>query len=259
MNPTTHLFGKRKKRKADLPPAAAPSYIEDTHRPLHCLVFLLPLVVLYEIGTAWLHPDPAAADQSRVIAFLLFQRFLEVLGAGSVLLPGIAVVVILLVWHIATGEPWRVRVRTVLWMAAESVALGVPMIVLSSIVSSKAAPVLMTLSPQHAYMMDRLLLSVGAGIYEELIFRLMLISLLHLVMVDIAKVREQKAAVIIVMVAAVVFSLYHYLGPETFAWSSFAFRTIAGLYLGAIFVVRGFGIAVGAHAAYDIMVIISNS
>jgi hypothetical protein len=37
----------------------------------------------------------------------------------------------------------------------------------------------------------------------------------------------------------------------------FVFRTVAGLYFTLLFVLRGFGVAVGAHAGYDVLVGVS--
>jgi hypothetical protein len=39
-----------------------------------------------------------------------------------------------------------------------------------------------------------------------------------------------------------------------FDWYPFVFRTVAGLFFSALFIYRGFGIAAGTHAAYDMLV-----
>jgi membrane protease YdiL (CAAX protease family) len=57
-----------------------------------------------------------------------------------------------------------------------------------------------------------------------------------------------------VVISSLAFSLYHYLGSEPFSPQTFAFRTAAGFYFGAVFVFRGFGISAGSHAAYDVVV-----
>jgi membrane protease YdiL (CAAX protease family) len=41
---------------------------------------------------------------------------------------------------------------------------------------------------------------------------------------------------------------------EVFEWHSFVFRTLAGAFFSLVFFYRGFGIAAGAHAMYDILV-----
>jgi hypothetical protein len=69
-----------------------------------------------------------------------------------------------------------------------------------------------------------------------------------------------------VVVSAISFSLYHYqlplftfsglTGSEPFEWQSFIFRTLAGIYFGMIFLIRGFGLTAGAHASYDIIIVL---
>ena len=48
----------------------------------------------------------------------------------------------------------------------------------------------------------------------------------------------------------------HHVGPygEPFEGYNFLFRTVAGVYFALLFQLRGFGIAVGAHACYDVVV-----
>jgi membrane protease YdiL (CAAX protease family) len=58
------------------------------------------------------------------------------------------------------------------------------------------------------------------------------------------------------MVSALLFSAAHNIGPygETFQPFVFLFRAGAGFYFVALYRLRGFGIAVGAHAFYDVVV-----
>jgi hypothetical protein len=58
------------------------------------------------------------------------------------------------------------------------------------------------------------------------------------------------------LLAAVLFSLFHYIGPagDPFTLASFLQRTIAGIYFSAVFIGRGFGVTAASHAIYDILV-----
>jgi hypothetical protein len=58
-------------------------------------------------------------------------------------------------------------------------------------------------------------------------------------------------ATIAVLVSAAAFTLYH----QRHAWPEVTFFFLAGVYFGAIYVVRGFGIVVGVHALYDIITV----
>ncbi|MBI2796988.1 MAG: CPBP family intramembrane metalloprotease [Gemmatimonadetes bacterium] len=102
----------------------------------------------------------------------------------------------------------------------------------------------------------QLALSLGAGIYEELLFRVLLTgALLWFARVALGWGRG-TASVAAVIVSALVFSAFHYVGPygEPLQLASFTFRAIAGLWFSALFVLRGFGITAWAHALYDVWV-----
>ena len=87
------------------------------------------------------------------------------------------------------------------------------------------------------------------------IFRLALIPLCF------ATLRALKTPQILASAAAVtfsslLFSLAHHAGTpgEAFTWFAFVFRWLAGVYFAWVFVVRGFGVAVGTHTTYDVLV-----
>lgn len=234
-------------------------YMEDVRRPVSSLVFLLPLVVVYEIGTYWLAGNLSDAMVNRVIAFQLLRRFFELFGATSFYLPGLALLVILAAWQLATGESWKIRWRTVWGMGLESFMLAIPLVVLSHVRGSYVQSIQLAATVGGQSWMGDLFLSIGAGIYEELLFRLMLISLLSIVLIDLIRMPEGPAVFAIVMLSAALFSLYHYLGAEEFRWSLFMFRAVAGVYLAGAFFLRGFGITVGCHVIYDVLATMINN
>ena len=65
-----------------------------------------------------------------------------------------------------------------------------------------------------------------------------------------------SAELIVAPIAATVFSLAHYLGPlgDHFTLTSFVFRALAGLWFTLVYRLRGFAVAVYAHALYDLFV-----
>jgi hypothetical protein len=235
--------------------------MDDVHRPITCLMFLLPLVVLYELGVLYISGDIATNGTGRVIAFQLLQKFLALFGATGYYLPGLAILAILVAWQFASGDTWKFKPRTLAGMALESMMLAIPLLVLSHVASTYSMTMAASVgggAAQHPWL-GELLLSVGAGIYEELLFRLILISILSIILIDIFNVGEGPAIFTIVLVSAVIFSLYHYLGDEQFHLYSFVFRTMAGGYLAGVFILRGFGITVGCHVCYDIAAMLLNA
>ncbi len=99
--------------------------------------------------------------------------------------------------------------------------------------------------------------ALGAGLFEEAVFRLALVSLLALAFSRAClafAVPRMFGVVAAVTISAIVFAWFHHVGPrgDPFELPVFAFRLIAGMVLGVIFVIRGFAVVVYAHAAYDV-------
>ena len=229
-------------------------YLTRSRTPLASLVFVLPLIVIYEVGTALLLTEatPLGVAERRVVAFNWTRDALATFGAGGRLVAPAATIALLLGWHVFSHHPWRLRPGTVAGMAVESVLLALPFFLIARLtgwlLGLPNVFLLAGLSPgQEA------VLGVGAGVYEELIFRLVGFAVLHLLLNDVLKIRRPWDWVVTLAVTSVAFSLYHYLGAEPFALSSFTFRTLAGVYLGLVFLYRGFGVAAGTHAAYDVI------
>jgi hypothetical protein len=252
--------GKRSGKGAEetAPASKAPSaltlYFQSTERPFASLVFLLPMVVLYEVGTRLFAYDPLLDAEQRIIAFNLIQRFLYFFGASGRFLPALTVVAILLAWHIANKDAWKVRPLHLLGMAFESVILSIPLFLLA-LALSQYLPLRASLYATDTgvdSLLLRLTKSIGAGVYEELVFRLIAFTVLSLVLVDVLKIRKGWAFLVILATTSVSFSAYHYLGWEKYETQVFVFRTVAGLFFGIVFLCRGFGVTAGAHAVYDI-------
>jgi membrane protease YdiL (CAAX protease family) len=96
---------------------------------------------------------------------------------------------------------------------------------------------------------------VGAGIYEEVLFRLVLFYILGWLF-WLLGLTPLVSAVLVALVSAFLFSAAHHIGPygQPFNTYVFLFRVLAGLYFGLLYLLRGFGIAVGTHAFYDVLV-----
>jgi membrane protease YdiL (CAAX protease family) len=90
-----------------------------------------------------------------------------------------------------------------------------------------------------------------------MVFRLLGVTLLSLILRDLLGLPNRWALGLVLLTSGILFSLYHYLSPdEHFRSSTFIFRTAAGTYFGLLYVLRGFGITAGTHAAYDLVVVV---
>ncbi len=241
----------------------AGAYADASRQPLSILVFLLPLVVAYEIGLSLLLRSSEGVLTNKAHETLL--RFFEEFGiaaSGGLYLGGAAIVVVLLIWHLLTRDPWRIDPATPGLMAVESLLLSLPLIVLGVVVAGRldgavatggvgaAAPAGSDLASLG--ILSGLAISIGAGLYEELLFRMLLIAVLHTLLVDVGKTGSALGAGIAVVVSAAAFTWYHPVAGLAGGLLYF----LAGLYFGGVYVVRGFGIVVGAHACYDILIVL---
>ena len=100
---------------------------------------------------------------------------------------------------------------------------------------------------------QRAAMAAGAGVYEELAFRMVVMGGLHMLLSDVGGWRKPGAWVAAMVVSALLFAVYHPLrgADGAFQWWRFAFLVIGGDWFGTLYHWRGFGIAAGTHAAYD--------
>ncbi len=242
-----------------------PSYWDASRKPLQILAFLTPLILAYELGLAiFLRSSEGVLTNKAHQTLLLFFDTFGLTATGGLYLGGAAIIVVLVIWHLLTGDPWRVDPATPSLMAAESLALTIPLLVLALVIGGSTAATALSATGQSVQpdladmsLGAKLSISIGAGLYEELLFRMMLIAVLHTLLVDVGKMALPVGATIAVVVSAVAFAAYHPLrdAAGNLSLQRIVFYFLAGLYFGVIYVVRGFGIVVGTHAFYDVLVL----
>lgn len=221
-------------------------------RPLHALVFVAPLLVFFHVGVG-LYGTQLLAPQ-------LVRRFLEFFGASVGFLPALIIPAILLILHLARGDRWRIHPLAVAGMAGESALSVLPLLALTWLIGGRSATASTAQAP--GWLQDSLQ-AVGAGLYEEFVFRLVLMGLLLLLLVDLLELNKEVSAVAAVLISAVLFSLAHFRlsaglgGAMEFHWGEFVFLALAGAYWGTLYLVRGFGVAVGAHVCWDLYVLLA--
>ncbi len=237
-------------------------YAQDSNRPLEILVFLAPLVALYEIGLVfWLRHDQLVltnrAHGGLVNFFRLFGVRAQDLHVSAMSLPSVALVLTLLIWQLAARSPWTIRWRAVAFMWLESFALAAPLLAVAAVIGRAHLFMATSQVGEEAIrsldFVGRASMAAGAGIYEELLFRMALMGGVHMLLFDVAKIKDSSAWLIALLVSCVLFTMYHPLRDMTGAlqWGRVIFLMLAGAWFGIIFQLRGFGVAAGTHAAYD--------
>ena len=236
-------------------------YWKQARQPLTSLLFVLPFLATYEFGTFFL----AAGDSARNGADYWLRWGLNFVGFQHPWLLPASLVGLMAAWQIAGGFRWQVSLSTLLGMFAESLLFGCCLVLVGQLedlafkthfpqsIADSASSAILSVGTQDSIPM--LICYLGAGVYEELLFRLCLIPAVY-VALRIFLVPRRPAVFVSVVATSVLFSLAHYAGSvaDPFTWFSFVFRTTAGLFFALLFVYRGFGVAVGTHAMYDVIV-----
>jgi membrane protease YdiL (CAAX protease family) len=232
------------------------------------LIFLLPFMVAYEVGAILYLTKPGMMET--IGAHRIVVRLFESLGGVVWHAPTLLLAAILLVWHLLLRESWKVKPSVLLGMAFESCLWTLPVLVLGLLENATLNMGGGRSSPPPAAMAEGVIairdqpwqalatLSIGAGLYEELLFRLILLTLLHIVLVDMLKVKDRWGSILAAVASGVLFALYHDLPMEGRPrLVEFLFYTVVGTYFGALFLIRGLGVVVAVHAIYDIVVLVA--
>lgn len=239
-------------------------YWDLSAQPLNCLLFILPLIFLYEVGVVWAGPSAM-----RNGADVWLRNFLSQLGVGEYIFLPLATCGLLFGLHHISRRKWELRGDVLSGMICESFCFGVGILVVARVfwqvahttfspteLNAFELEAAMTTSSDLAHV-PRMLSYLGAGIYEELLFRFVLLSSSVWVLTKVGVDRFSSHAFAVLstslLFAAAHYQLFFAMGFE-FTWYSFAFRICAGALFSLLYLRRGFGIVVGAHAVYDILV-----
>lgn len=254
-----------------LVPSVPNSYMERTSRPIYALLYLLGFLLFYEIGIFFIQPEmltqSLAQPQGQVVAFYWVRMALDFLGFSTrmtwIAAP-LVVIAILLALQVTSRSSWQVRWGDFVLMTGECILLAVPLIVLSlllnrTVTQPNTAMPAGGVAPN--YLLMDIVTGIGAGIYEELVFRLVLICLLMLLFQDVFGLKKSTSVFWAVLISAVTFSIHHHFfyangqlyRGDTFTVGKFIFRALAGVYFAVLYAVRGFGVTAGTHAFYNIL------
>jgi hypothetical protein len=246
------------------PPVFSSPYWAAARAPRYSLTFAFPLLIAYEALVLLL--SRLELVRVRNGADVLLKQLFVGLGGhygltvfGLVLVGGGAS----LVWR-DVRRSGRIRPRYFLLMAGESVVYGLFFGMVAATLTTLLLPrlaLVRSVAQTEGLALSvpaQLMVSLGAGIYEELLFRVLLVSALMLIARKVFGWSRGGASVFAVMLGALIFSAFHYIGPfgDRFTLASFTFRAVAGLLFSGLYVLRGFGITAWTHALYDVFLAI---
>jgi Type II CAAX prenyl endopeptidase Rce1-like len=235
------------------------AYFDQSRQPRYSLLFALPLLLLYE-GLAILLSGSAMAGIRNGADVLLKTLFVSVGGRWGLLLFGLVLIGVG-AWFVTQdrrANPGPLESRVFGVMVVESIIYAM---IFGQIVSWMTGMLLgggtlavaMQSTMESLSFGTQLVVSLGAGLYEELLFRVIIVG----VLIALFKRFQWKHGVVIgaaIVGSALIFSTFHYVGPygDPLTLASFTFRAIAGVLLSGLYVWRGFGITAWTHALYDV-------
>jgi hypothetical protein len=229
--------------------------------------------LLYELGVLWIGQGGSDIGAWRTGADAWMRHALAAVGLTDRWFPPLCLAIVLLVWQALSARQWRFSPVVLLGMVVESLVLAIALVGLSKLVdlgfegleSGRLRPVpgsealgvgsAAALPSDLQRPLASLIGFLGAGVYEEALFRLLLVPAAFRLL-RLLQTPPVLASTLAVTGTALLFSLAHHAGTpgEAFTWFAFIFRWLAGVYFAWVFVLRGFGVAVGTHTAYDILV-----
>jgi Type II CAAX prenyl endopeptidase Rce1-like len=203
---------------------------------------VFPLLLIYQLAIVAV-PSVVATDPISRLLYVACH------GRGGYLLAQAGIAAAFLWWIHATGRSGSLALSVIAPVAIEALAVALVLWVGLPVLVHRLFGLGLGASAISA---------IGAGVYEELVFRLLLVGGVVLVARS-AGLPRRLAAILGVVIGAAVFAAAHHLGAagEPFSSAAFCFRLLAGLALGATFWFRSLAHAVYAHVAYDLLVLIS--
>ena len=229
------------------------SYFLKSRTSFYSFLFTLPLFLLYEVNILFLSWDDILVVRNG--ADFLMRSILEsfdiygLYGLGLVFFLGLLVTYI---FFIKEDQQQEVNVNFLFIMLAESMLWSVVLYFLLF----KFMVLLM--NPVGKTILQQVTLAIGAGIYEEFLFRVLLIAGLSGILGFVFMWDNTFKNIIAVLLSGGIFSAFHFMGEygDFFSMELFLIRFFAGLILGVLYMYRGFGITAYTHSIYDLIVLI---
>ena len=230
------------------------TYWNYAKNPFYSIIFASPLLFAYEILIfTFNHSDIIGLRNG---ADVLFRQFFAIFNVYGFYVVGLVVLVALMIayhFNFRGKKKPNFEPRFFILMTLESILYALVMY----FVVTQLGNVLM-LSGSGQTTREMIVLALGAGVYEEFIFRVILITGFLFFLKDILKLPEALAISLAMIGAAFIFAIFHYIGPfgEVFYLKTFILRFGAGLFLSLLYIFRGYGITAYTHTIYDLIMIV---
>jgi type IV secretory pathway TrbD component len=229
----------------------------DPRNLLTSLVLVFPLFLVYQVGVLFTLPMLNGAD---FLTVFLFRRLGLTTSAYLGYTAAVALAFVVAVLFLRRRNKFDPRLVIPVFIESAIYALTMGSLIVFVMVR------VFGISPRLAGgggitdqgFLTRVVMSFGAGVYEETVFRLGLMAGLTAFLERGIGMRRWIAALMGLGISSALFSAMHHIPPygDPFTIGVFTFRVLAGACFGLLFWFRGFAVAVYTHALYDLYVLI---
>lgn len=236
---------------------ALQSYLEESKDPFNSLILVVPLFVIYQVGILFTDGWKNGADFVSAWIFHAAGSRLAYFAVNMVFL----IAAVGLFFYQKQRKALRPTTFGVVVAESTVYAILVGQVVIRLLIAIGLQPpglAMVAAATDHRMsVFDNIVLSIGAGTYEELVFRLFMLGGMYWGLMK-AGLDRVKSAVIAIVVSSLIFSAFHYqpIGMDPWELWSFSFRFVMGILFAVLYWTRGFAVAVYTHAIYDIIVLV---
>jgi len=212
----------------------------------YSLIFVIPLAIIYELSSLIANRSMTTGIRSAAEVWIL--KFLFALGFPSFIpLSIIFIMAFGIVYFLKRRKGFAIKWHYLIYMFIESLVLGA---ILGIVVSLSMRILPLSLDALH-----NISLSFGAGLYEELIFRALMLPALAFLFTKL-KLKKILGWSLAILISSILFSIMHHIGAygEPFRINAFIYRFLSGLFFSGLYLMRGFGITAWSHSIYDLLV-----
>ena len=227
-------------------------YCINTRTPLYSFLFTIPLFFIYEVGIFLTSSSDLISMRNGADA--LMRQILSAFGMNGFYWMGVIFFLGFTFVFIYQRHYWQdieIYSNYLLVMMVESLIWSMGLYFFMSNVY------ILLMNPNGSVLIQQVTLAVGAGIYEEILFRVLLIAGIASILGFVFQWSDLLRNWIAMIIAAGIFSSFHFIGEfgDYFSFNIFMVRFFAGILLGILYFMRGFGITAWTHAIYDLIII----
>ena len=230
------------------------NYFSYTRNSISSLLFIFPFFLMYEILAYFLFDNSNYVIRNS--ADIIFRDIFSIITNNTWLTYNslLLVIILLIILYSYKTNADTFNLNYIFFMFIEGLFFGLLLVFILNGTN------ILNYSSQNYFLIDYSFMfysCLGAGIWEEILFRLLLFSSLYKILKTFLKEQDIFPLFLSILVSSVIFSLFHYIGTnaDIFDFNTFTIRMLGGFFLCLLYYYRGFGISVISHISYDFILV----